>query len=66
MTNRQRILRLFDRLLNAPTATEVAKRLRKSPATISSLMLRMCRDGSLRRINGAGPRGGYVYQRLVR
>lgn len=66
MTNRQRINRLYDREPNALTATQIAKKLKRSPAVISSLLLRMVRDRSMRRINGEGPRGGYIYQRLVR
>jgi hypothetical protein len=66
VTNRQRIFRLYDREPNALTATQIARKLKSSPAVISSLLLRMVRDNSMRRINGAGPRGGYVYQRLVR
>lgn len=60
MTNTQRIHGVLRR---APwlTATEVAHRLKESPATISSLMYRMWKKYKLYRVPRVGPRGGNVY-----
>jgi predicted transcriptional regulator len=43
------------------TATQLAKRLGRDVASLSSQLKRLCDQGVLRREVGGGPRGGYTY-----
>jgi predicted transcriptional regulator len=43
------------------TAAQMAKKIDAKLASVASQMLKMCKQGTLERTSGVGPRGGYGY-----
>ncbi len=64
MTQKAQVLRCVRNHPNL-SATQVARKLNLLPSSVSSLLLRMLKDGEVtRRRNNPlrGPRGGFVYR----
>jgi hypothetical protein len=60
-TLRERILDYLSADIDLPTSTEIARALHKEPASISSLMCKLTKEGKVYRFSKEGPRGGNTY-----
>lgn len=56
-------LRVMDFVRDNPgkSASQIAKALSEGPASVSSLLKKLCDMREMRRLPGKGPRGGYGY-----
>jgi len=43
------------------TATEIARHIGRNVASVSSCLRLLCQNKELQRLEGGGPRGGYIY-----